>query len=33
LGEAAPLIFFRGRYHDLKDHSEPEPTWPLAMHY
>jgi flavin reductase (DIM6/NTAB) family NADH-FMN oxidoreductase RutF len=32
-GVAAPLIFFRGRYHDLKDDSEREPAWPLPMHY
>ncbi|WP_158671550.1 flavin reductase family protein [Bradyrhizobium guangdongense] len=28
-----PLIFFRGRYRDLIDESEREPTWPLPIHY
>jgi flavin reductase (DIM6/NTAB) family NADH-FMN oxidoreductase RutF len=32
-GNPAPLIFFRGRYRDLVDESEREPTWPLPMHY
>jgi len=32
-GEAAPLVFFRGRYRDLKDETEREPAWPLPMHY
>lgn len=32
-GEAAPLIFFRGRYRDLRDETEREPAWPLPMHY
>lgn len=31
--EAAPLIFFRGRYRDLKSEVEREPAWPLPMHY
>jgi flavin reductase (DIM6/NTAB) family NADH-FMN oxidoreductase RutF len=30
---AAPLIFFRGRYRDLVDETEREPTWPLPIHY
>ncbi|WFU74853.1 flavin reductase family protein [Bradyrhizobium sp. CB2312] len=30
---AAPLIFFRGRYRDLIDETEREPTWPLPIHY
>ncbi|EGP08294.1 nitrilotriacetate monooxygenase component B [Bradyrhizobiaceae bacterium SG-6C] len=29
----APLIFFRGRYRDLVDETEREPTWPLPIHY
>lgn len=29
----APLIFFRGRYRDLIDETEREPTWPLPIHY
>lgn len=32
-GNAAPLIFFRGRYRDLVDETEREPTWPLPIHY
>jgi flavin reductase (DIM6/NTAB) family NADH-FMN oxidoreductase RutF len=32
-GNPAPLIFFRGRYRDLVDESEREPSWPLPMHY
>jgi flavin reductase (DIM6/NTAB) family NADH-FMN oxidoreductase RutF len=32
-GNAKPLIFFRGRYHELNDESEREPEWPLPMHY
>lgn len=28
-----PLIFFRGRYRDLVDETEREPTWPLPIHY
>jgi flavin reductase (DIM6/NTAB) family NADH-FMN oxidoreductase RutF len=28
-----PLIFFRGRYRDLIDETEREPTWPLPIHY
>jgi len=31
--DAAPLIFFRGRYRDLVDETEREPTWPLPIHY
>jgi flavin reductase (DIM6/NTAB) family NADH-FMN oxidoreductase RutF len=30
---AAPLIFFRGRYRDLVDETQREPTWPLPIHY
>jgi flavin reductase (DIM6/NTAB) family NADH-FMN oxidoreductase RutF len=30
---AAPLIFFRGRYRDIVDETEREPTWPLPIHY
>ncbi|WP_407187644.1 flavin reductase family protein [Bradyrhizobium centrosematis] len=30
---AAPLIFFRGRYRDLVDETEREPSWPLPIHY
>ncbi|TCR62956.1 flavin reductase family protein [Bosea sp. BK604] len=30
---AAPLIFFRGRYRDLREESEREPAWPLPIHY
>jgi hypothetical protein len=30
---APPLIFFRGRYRDLFDETEREPTWPLPIHY
>ena len=30
---AAPLIFFRGRYCDLVDEAQREPTWPLPIHY
>jgi len=29
----APLIFFRGRYRDLVDETEREPSWPLPIHY
>ena len=29
----APLIFLRGRYRDLVDETEREPTWPLPIHY
>lgn len=32
-GNPAPLIFFRGRYCDLVDESEREPSWPLPIHY
>lgn len=32
-GNAAPLIFFRGRYRDLVDETEREPSWPLPIHY
>jgi flavin reductase (DIM6/NTAB) family NADH-FMN oxidoreductase RutF len=32
-GDAAPLIFFRGRYRDLREETEREPAWPLPMHY
>ncbi|WP_293808707.1 flavin reductase family protein [uncultured Bosea sp.] len=32
-GNPAPLIFFRGRYRDLVDETEREPSWPLPMHY
>jgi flavin reductase (DIM6/NTAB) family NADH-FMN oxidoreductase RutF len=32
-GNPAPLIFFRGRYRDLVDESEREPSWPLPIHY
>jgi len=32
-GNAAPLIFFRGRYRDIVDETEREPTWPLPIHY
>lgn len=28
-----PLIFFRGRYRDLQDETEREPSWPLPIHY
>lgn len=31
--DAAPLIFFRGRYRDLRDDTEREPDWPLPIHY
>ncbi len=32
-GNPAPLIFFRGRYRDLVDETQREPSWPLPMHY
>lgn len=32
-GNPAPLIFFRGRYHDLVDETDREPSWPLPIHY
>jgi flavin reductase (DIM6/NTAB) family NADH-FMN oxidoreductase RutF len=32
-GAPAPLIFFRGRYRDLVDETQREPTWPLPIHY
>ncbi|CAH1680443.1 Nitrilotriacetate monooxygenase component B [Hyphomicrobiales bacterium] len=32
-GNPAPLVFFRGRYRDIVDESEREPSWPLPMHY
>jgi flavin reductase (DIM6/NTAB) family NADH-FMN oxidoreductase RutF len=32
-GNPAPLIFFRGRYRDIVDESEREPSWPLPIHY
>jgi hypothetical protein len=32
-GNPAPLIFFRGRYCDLVDEAEREPSWPLPIHY
>ena len=32
-GNVAPLVFFRGRYRDLRDESERAPEWPLPMHY
>jgi flavin reductase (DIM6/NTAB) family NADH-FMN oxidoreductase RutF len=32
-GNPAPLIFFRGRYRDIVDETEREPTWPLPIHY
>lgn len=32
-GNPAPLIFFRGRYRDLVDETEREPSWPLPIHY
>jgi flavin reductase (DIM6/NTAB) family NADH-FMN oxidoreductase RutF len=31
--QPAPLIFFRGRYRDLVNDSEREPSWPLPIHY
>ena len=31
--ETAPLIFFRGRYRDLREETEREPAWPLPIHY
>lgn len=32
-GNPAPLIFFRGRYRDLVDETDREPSWPLPIHY
>ena len=32
-GNPAPLIFFRGRYRDVVDETEREPSWPLPIHY
>lgn len=32
-GNPAPLIFFRGRYRDIVDETEREPSWPLPIHY
>ena len=32
-GDPAPLVFFRGRYCDIADDSNREPTWPLPIHY
>ena len=32
-GNPAPLVFFRGRYRDLVDETEREPSWPLPIHY
>jgi len=32
-GNAAPLVFFRGRYRDVVDESDREPSWPLPIHY
>ncbi len=32
-GNSAPLVFFRGRYRDLVDETEREPSWPLPIHY
>ncbi|MEZ2410724.1 flavin reductase family protein [Bosea sp. RCC_152_1] len=32
-GGPAPLIFFRGRYRDLVDETQREPSWPLPIHY
>lgn len=32
-GNPAPLIFFRGRYRDLVDETQREPSWPLPIHY
>lgn len=32
-GNPAPLIFFRGRYRDLVDDTQREPSWPLPIHY
>jgi flavin reductase (DIM6/NTAB) family NADH-FMN oxidoreductase RutF len=32
-GAAAPLVFFRGRYRDIVDETEREPSWPLPIHY
>ena len=32
-GKPAPLIFFRGRYHDLGNNNPVEPSWPLPIHY
>jgi len=32
-GEGAPLIFFRGRYCDIRTEAEREPAWPLPIHY
>ena len=32
-GSSSPLVFFRGRYHDVLNESNREPAWPLPIHY
>ena len=31
--QPAPLIFFRGRYHDIQADQQRAPEWPLPIHY
>lgn len=32
-GAPAPLVFFRGKYRDIVDETQREPSWPLPIHY
>jgi flavin reductase (DIM6/NTAB) family NADH-FMN oxidoreductase RutF len=31
--QPAPLVFFRGRYHDIQTDQQRAPEWPLPIHY